>query len=133
MTVCICVLSVMVCFFSFCSKKETMETKPADNPFLSDFDTPFQVPPFDKIKNEHYLPAFKEGMKQHKKEIAAVVDNSSPPTFENTIEALERSGALLTKVDSVFSVLRGVMTSDEMQNIAKEITPLLSAMKTISC
>lgn len=126
MTVCICVLSVMVCFFSFCSKKETMETKPADNPFLSDFDTPFQVPPFDKIKNEHYLPAFKEGMKQHKKEIAAVVDNSSPPTFENTIEALERSGALLTKVDSVFSVLRGVMTSDEMQNIAKEITPLLS-------
>ncbi len=96
------------------------------NPLLGDFDTPFQVPPFDKIKEEHYLPAFKEGIKQHHQEIEAIVNNPEPATFENTIEALENSGTLLRKVDSVFYVLNGSMTNEKMQAIAKEAAPLQS-------
>jgi len=97
-----------------------------ENPFFSEFDTPFQVPPFDKIKEEHYLPAFKEGMEQQNMEIEVIVNNAETPTFENTIEAMESSGSLLTKVGNVFGVLNGSMTNEEMQNIAKEIAPLRS-------
>jgi peptidyl-dipeptidase Dcp len=97
-----------------------------ENPFFSEFDTPFQVPPFDKIKEEHYLPAFKEGMEQQNMEIEVIVNNPETPTFENTIEAMESSGSLLTKVGNVFGVLNGSMTNEEMQNIAKEIAPLRS-------
>jgi peptidyl-dipeptidase Dcp len=100
--------------------------KQEENPFFSEFDTRFQVPPFDKIKEEHYLPAFKEGMEQQNMEIEAVVNNPEGPTFENTIEALESTGSLLRKVGSVFGVLNGSMTNEDMQNIAKEVAPLRS-------
>jgi len=100
--------------------------KQEENPLFSEFDTPFQVPPFDKIKEEHYLPAFKEGMEQENMEIDAVVNNPEAPTFENTIEAVESTGSLLRKVGSVFGVLNGSMTNDNMQNIAREIAPLRS-------
>jgi peptidyl-dipeptidase Dcp len=97
-----------------------------ENPLLSEFDTLYQVPPFDKIKEEHYLPAFKEGMEQQNMEIDAIVNNPEDPTFENTIEAMESTGSLLRKVGKVFGVLNGTMTNEEMQNIAKEIAPLRS-------
>jgi peptidyl-dipeptidase Dcp len=97
-----------------------------ENPLLSEFDTLYQVPPFDKIKEEHYLPAFKEGMEQQNMEIDAIVNNPEDPTFENTIEAMESTGSLLRKVGNVFGVLNGTMTNEEMQNIAKEIAPLRS-------
>jgi len=100
--------------------------KQEENPFFSEFDTPFQVPPFDKIQEEHYLPAFKEGMEQQNMEIEAIVNNPETPTFENTIEAIESTGSLLRKVGSVFGVLNGSMTNDNMQNIAREIAPLRS-------
>jgi len=100
--------------------------KQEENPLFSEFDTPFQVPPFDKIKEEHYLPAFKEGMEQQNMEIDAIVNNPETPTFENTIEAVESTGSLLRKVGSVFGVLNGSMTNDNMQNIAREIAPLRS-------
>ncbi len=100
--------------------------KQEENPFFSEFDTPFQVPPFDKIQEEHYLPAFKEGMEQQNMEIEAIVNNPETPTFENTLEAMESTGSLLRKVGSVFGVLNGSMTNDNMQNIAKEIAPLRS-------
>ena len=100
--------------------------KQEENPLFSEFDTPFQVPPFDKIKVEHYLPAFKEGMEQQNMEIEAVVNNPEVPTFENTIEALESTGSLLRKVGNVFGVLNGSMTNEDMQNIAKEVAPLRS-------
>jgi peptidyl-dipeptidase Dcp len=99
---------------------------PQQNPFFSEFDTPFQVPPFDQIKEEHYLPAFKEGMKQQLQEIEAIVNSPELPTFENTIEALESSGTLLRRVDNVFGVLNGSMTNEKMQAIAKEAAPLQS-------
>jgi len=97
-----------------------------ENPLLSDFDTLYQVPPFDKITEEHYLPAFKEGMERQNMEIDAIVNNPETPTFENTIEAMEGTGSLLRKVGNVFGVLNGTMTNENMQNIAKEIAPLRS-------
>ena len=100
--------------------------KQEENPLLSEFDTPFQVPPFDKIQEEHYLPAFKEGMEQQNMEIEVIVNNPEIPTFENTIEAMESTGSLLRKVGSVFGVLNGSMTNDNMQKIAKEVAPLES-------
>lgn len=100
--------------------------KQEENPFFSEFDTPFQVPPFDKIQEEHYLPAFKEGMELQNMEIEAIVNNPETPTFENTIEAIESTGSLLGKVSRVFGVLNGSMTNDNMQKIAKEVAPLRS-------
>ena len=97
-----------------------------ENPFFSEFDTPFQVPPFDKIQEEHYLPAFKEGMEQQNMEIEVIINNPEAPTFENTIEAMEGTGSLLRKVGSVFGVLNGSMTNENMQKIAKEVAPLRS-------
>jgi peptidyl-dipeptidase Dcp len=112
-----------------CSKqteeKATAETA-GENPFFSDFDTPYGVPPFDQIKIEHYVPAFKEGIKQQEEEIAAVAGNPEAPTFENTLEALEGAGALLRKVGHVFDVLNGSMTNEEMQAVAREVAPLRS-------
>ncbi|HEB36610.1 hypothetical protein LCGC14_0991100 [marine sediment metagenome] len=106
-------------FLCSCLKQE-------ENPFFSEFDTPFQVPPFDKIQVEHYLPAFKEGMELQNMEIEAIVNNPGTPTFENTLEAIESTGSLLDKVSSVFYVLNGSMTNDDMQKIAKEVAPILS-------
>jgi len=97
-----------------------------ENPLFSEFDTPFQVPPFDRIQEEHYLPAFKEGMDQQNKEIEAIIIDPESPTFENTIEAMENTGSLLRRVGSVFGVLNGSMTNDDMQKIAKEVAPLES-------
>jgi peptidyl-dipeptidase Dcp len=100
--------------------------KEEQNPLLSEFDTPFQVPPFEQINEEHYLPAFKEAMKKHQEEIEAIINNPESPTFENTFEALENSGALLRRVSNVFGVLNGSMTNEKMQAIAKEAAPLRS-------
>ena len=97
-----------------------------ENPFFSEFDTPFKVPPFNKIKQEHFLPAFKEGIKQHQKEIKTIVSSSESPTFENTIEALDRSGSLLTQTGNVFDNLLAALTNDELQRIAEEAAPLRS-------
>ncbi len=116
----------MVSLLLFSCANETHKKAAEENPFFSEFNTPFNVPPFNKIKEEHYLPAFKEGMKQQQKEIEAIVSSTEPSTFENTIEALERSGSLLTKVGNVFGNLNGANTNAEMQKIAKDAAPLLS-------
>jgi peptidyl-dipeptidase Dcp len=102
------------------------KTKIMRNPFFGDFETPFGVPPFDQIKEDHYMPAFQEGMKMQMEEIESIVNNTETPTFENTIEALETSGTLLKKVSRVFSVLNASMTNKQMQAIAKEVAPLKS-------
>ena len=96
------------------------------NPFLEEFKTPFGVPPFEQIQEEHYLPAFQAGIEQERQEIAAIVASTEPPTFANTIEALERSGALLTRVNNVFGNLTAAHTNDRLQEIALEVTPMLS-------
>ena len=96
------------------------------NPFLSEWDTPFGVPPFDLIKEEHFKPAYEEGMKKQRAEVDAIVGNAESPTFENTVEVLERSGALLTKVDYVFNNRSSSLTNDKIQTIEKELAPVLS-------
>lgn len=99
----------------------------AMNPFFEAYDTPFEVPPFDKIKNEHFAPAIREGIKQHQAEIDQIVNNSEEPTFENTIEAMEYAGELLSKASTVFYNLNSANTNDEIQAIAKELAPEISA------
>ena len=97
------------------------------NPFLSAYDTPFNVPPFDKIKNEHFIPAIKYGINEEKAEIEAITLNPQAPTFENTIAMLDGSGKMLGEVSMTFNNLQGVNTSEELQNLAKEASPLFSA------
>lgn len=96
------------------------------NPFFTAWDTPFQVPPFEKINNSHYMPAYEEGMKQQRDEIRAIVENPNAPTFENTVLALDVSGALLQKVSLVFSALNSANTNEGMQDIAKQVSPLIT-------
>ena len=96
------------------------------NPFLGKYTTPYGIPPFEQIKVEHYKPAFVKGMEEHKKEIDAIVNNKKTATFENTIAALDRCGELLNKVASVFYGQNSACTSDEMQAVSREISPLLS-------
>ncbi len=98
----------------------------AGNPFFETYNTPHQTIPFDKLKTEYYLPAFDEAMKQHTVEVDKIINNPQTPTFENTIVALEKSGALLTKVSSPLYNLLSSETSDELQAIAEKISPLMS-------
>lgn len=97
------------------------------NPFLSAYSTPFQVPPFDRIKSEHYIPAFDEAMAQQKAEIEAIVSNPDAPTFENTITKLDKSGEVLSRVNGVFFRLRSAETNDDLDSIARVIMPVLTA------
>lgn len=98
-----------------------------DNPFLSAYNTPYDIPPFGKIKPEHYLPALEAGIKAHNAEIAAIANNPEAPTFENTIAALDRSGRLLSRVSSVFGALTGTNNSPELQAVAETFEPMLSS------
>ncbi len=100
----------------------------ADHPFLREWDTPFGAPPFGEIREEHFMPAFEEGMKQRRAQIDAITANPEPPTFENTIAALSTEGALLPKVSAVFWGLNSANTNDTIQKIAREVTPLLSKL-----
>lgn len=102
------------------------ENKNNMNPFFLTYQTPYQVPPFDLIKNEHFKPALLEGIKQQEAEILAITSNKENPTFDNTIVALEKSGKLLSKVNTVFNNLNGADTNDELQAIAKEVAPILA-------
>lgn len=110
------ILSIMI---TSCGKKE--------NPFYSEYDTPFGVPPFDEIKNEHFEPAFEKGMEEQNEEIEAIINNSEEPTFANTIEAIEYSGSLLNKVSGVFYNFNSCLIDDEISEIAKNMAPKMSA------
>lgn len=103
-----------------------LEGKAQENPFFSEFKTPYQVPDFQKIKLEHYLPAYQEAIKQHDAEIAAIVNNKAKPTFENTIVALDNSGEMLGRVGSTFGNVMGTDGDKAMRDLAKQITPLTS-------
>ena len=97
-----------------------------ENPLLTESTAPFGAPQFDKIKNEHYLPAFEQGIAEAKAEIDAIVANQEEPTFENTIEAMEYAGQTLNKAASVFYALMEAHTNAEMQQIAEQISPMLT-------
>ena len=101
----------------------------AGNPLLETWTTPFQVPPYDKIKTDDYLPAFKAAIEQSRREIDAIVSNPQPPTFANTIDALEFSGQLLSKVQGAFGGVQSADTTPELQAVNRQVTPLLSALR----
>lgn len=100
---------------------------PADNPFAAPSKLPLHAPPFDAIRVDHYLPAFMVGIRHQLGEIKAIADQSDAPTFENTIVAIEKSGALLSRVEQVFSNLTSANTNDFLQKTQKEVAPLLAA------
>ena len=98
------------------------------NPLLTDQQTPFGVPAFDQIKVEHYMPAFEAAIQANQAEIDAIINNPAAPTFENTVEALDRTGELLDKVVGVFFNVLEADGNDEMNKIAEQVTPMLSAL-----
>ena len=98
------------------------------NPLLEQPNTPFGVPAFNQVKNEHYLPAFEEAIRQNKAEVEAIVNNPAEPTFENTIVALDRSGLLLDRVVGVFFNVLEADGNDEMNEIAEQVSPMLSEL-----
>jgi peptidyl-dipeptidase Dcp len=102
-------------------------TLPADNPFATPSDLPFQLPPFDRIDVAHFRPAFDVGMAAQRAEVDAIAENPEPATFENTLEALERCGRLLTRVSYVFYNLTSSLSSDAIDAVEAEIAPLMSA------
>ncbi|HOW09880.1 MAG TPA: M3 family metallopeptidase [Bacteroidales bacterium] len=110
---------------SFSSCKNQTDTD-LSNPFFSEYNTPFQVPPFEKIMAKHYMPAFEKGMEEGRKDIEKLVKNSEEPTFENTIAALDKAGELLTRVSAVFFAQASANTNDSLQNIELEISPKLA-------
>lgn len=110
------------------AKTATAQTPDAaPNPLLSASPLPFQAPPFDKIQDSDYLPAFEEGMRQHLAEVRTIADSAEPASFANTIEALERSGQTLNRVSRIFFGLVQADTNDARQKIQEEIAPRLAA------
>ena len=108
---------------TFCSNQ--VEDK--GNPLLSEFNTPYGVPPFDQIEAKHYEPAFKRAMSLHNEEVAAILANKEEATFDNTILELDRSGALLTTISELFGMMGAAMNSDEMQAVQTKVMPKLAA------
>lgn len=115
------ILSFLIMVYS-CNTTSNKET---ENPFFSEFNTPNGVPPFDKIKAEHFIPAFEEAMKRHNAEIDSIVNNQDAPTFENTIVALDESGRMMGKVAMALSIYTGTLSDSTYQAIEKEIDPKL--------
>ena len=100
--------------------------KEEQNPFLTDYTTPYEIPPFEQIKPEHYLPALRAGIEQHNAQIDSILNCTEEPTFENTILAFEESGEILAKVEMVFFAHSESDSSDELVKVAEEFEPLVS-------
>lgn len=120
-------LLLLSSFFLIISCQQKSKMDPNVNPFFQEWTTEFEVPPFLDIKDEHYMPAYKKGMEENLKEIDLIVNNTEDPTFANTIEELERTGKLLTKVQRVFSNLASSNTNPKLQELQRELSPMLSA------
>src|SRR6478672_1394514 len=109
------------------SSAENSSPMPADNPFLVESVLPYHLPPFDKIKDEHFVPATEAGMQEQLKEVGAIAANAEKPTFDNTVIALERTGRLLVRAQRTFSNLNAADTNPTRQKIETELAPKLSA------
>jgi len=119
------ILITALLFIVSCQQESKMD--PNINPFFQEWNTPYEVPPFLDIKDEHYMPAYEQGMKENLEEIDVIVNNPEAPTFANTIEELERTGQLLSKVGRVFSNLASSNTNPKLQELQRELSPMLSA------
>jgi len=96
------------------------------NPLLEDWSAPYGAPPFDRIAPEHFRDAYERALADHRREIASIAKAIEPVSFDNTIAALERSGKLLARVESVFSNLASADTNDKLQTIERELAPILA-------
>lgn len=114
--------AAMSCMVCACGQ----QAADTDNPFLTEFETPYGTPDFNRIKVEHYEPAFLKGIEQQNQEIKAIVENPEEPTFENTIVALDNSGEILARVSGVFFALTEADTNDELMALEGKIAPMLS-------
>jgi peptidyl-dipeptidase Dcp len=129
----VCILALAACNEQPAATTETAQPAPAAmpapaaNPLLTASTLPYQAPPFDLIKDEHYLPAFEQGMSEQLVEIGKIADNSEAPTFENTIEAMERTGETLNRVRRIFGGLVQADTNDARQAIQEKVNPKLAA------
>ena len=108
-----------------CTNSEK-KTETNENPFLTEYQTPFKVVPFDKIKTEHFMPAFEAGMKEQLEEIDAIVNNTETPTFQNTVLCLDKSGQTLNRVSNVFFNILECNSDDELLALAEQVMPMLS-------
>jgi len=122
----ITIISLSICFVILlgCKKNEM-----AENPLLNKFETPFGVPPFDKIDTSDYIPAYEIAIKMKYDEIEKIINNKEEATFENTILALDRSGRLLVDIDNIFSNLNSANSNEQMQVIARKLDPVLSKLR----
>ena len=116
------IAATMSCLFCACSQKENLTS----NPFLTEFQTPYATPDFDRIQFEHYEPAFLKGIEQQNEEIQSIVQSTEAPTFENTVVALDNSGELLARVSGVFFALTEADTNDSLIALQGRIAPMLS-------
>lgn len=108
-------------------KTKAKDSVESTNPLMQEYKTAFEIPPFNDIKTEHYLPAIKAGMAENLKEIEAIANNPEAPTFDNTLVAMERTGKLLGKAARVFFALSSADTNEDLQALQREISPMLSA------
>ncbi len=116
-------------FMMACNKTEKVEeVATTENPFFSEWNTPFGTPDFTKISDEYYRPAFIKGIEEKRADIKAIVENTEEPTFENTIVALEKSGTLLNRVSNVFFNLQGANTNDTIIAVTKDMLPELTTL-----
>ncbi|HRD76646.1 MAG TPA: M3 family metallopeptidase [Hyphomicrobiaceae bacterium] len=106
--------------------KAATSPRAADNPLLGAWSAPFAMPPFEAVRLENYKPAFAAAMREHLKEIAAITKSESRPTIANTIDALERSGRLLSRVGGIFYNLTGTVSTPELRAIERELAPLMA-------
>src|SRR6476469_1210247 len=125
-------MSLRLCFFACALLKvaqitAVFATDLKDNPLAAESVLPYQYPPFDKIRDEHFVPAIEAGMREQLKEIEPIANNSEKPTFDNTIVSLERTGRLLDRAERTFSNLNACDTNPTRQKIDKEIAPKLAA------
>jgi peptidyl-dipeptidase Dcp len=118
--------NIIVFILAIAGLSSCTKTQKSDNPFFNKYDTPFEVPPFDKIKAAHFMPAYLKGFEEENKEIDAIINNPQEPTFDNTIKARQYTGELLDKVSGAFGILSGAYTNDSLQAINKELSPLQS-------
>src|SRR5438477_2032825 len=124
--------AVQITSTSLTAEKPPVKSAPSpptagDNPLLVESTLPYHAPPFDKIKDEHFVPAIEAGMREQLKEVDGIAASSEKPTFDNTIVALERTGRLLDRAERIFSNLNAADTNPTRQKIEIEIAPKLSA------
>jgi peptidyl-dipeptidase Dcp len=124
----LCVLAFLLSMIAPGSARQA-GPPPDTNPFFQEWTTPFEVPPFQQIRPEHFSPAFLRAIAEQRREIDEIAGNPEPPTFANTIETLDEAGALLRKVGGVFNNLLSAETNDELQAINRQVAPVLAALR----